>query len=98
MPDEQVILCHRCGRELHPGEGNFYVVAILAVADAAPPVITDEDLRRDLDQEMRRLIALAAGRGVGELMDQVYRRMTLHLCAPCYEGWIEDPAGRISGQ
>jgi hypothetical protein len=28
-----------------------------------------------------------------ELCDQVYRRVTLHLCRACYEPWIENPAG-----
>ena len=27
-----------------------------------------------------------------ELMDQVYRRLTIHLCGDCYRVWIEDPA------
>jgi len=26
-------------------------------------------------------------------MDQVYRRMTIHLCRKCYIVWIENPSG-----
>jgi hypothetical protein len=26
-----------------------------------------------------------------ELMDQVFRRLTIHLCGTCYRQWIEDP-------
>jgi hypothetical protein len=26
-------------------------------------------------------------------MDQVYRRLVLYLCAPCYRVWIENPTG-----
>ena len=29
-----------------------------------------------------------------ELIDQVYRRLTIHLCEPCYRQWIENPAGK----
>ena len=28
-----------------------------------------------------------------ELLDQVHRRLVLHLCGPCYGQWIEDPVG-----
>ena len=27
-------------------------------------------------------------------MDEVRRRLVLHLCGPCYRQWIEDPTGR----
>jgi len=26
-------------------------------------------------------------------MDQVYRRLVLYLCGPCYREWIEKPTG-----
>jgi hypothetical protein len=26
-----------------------------------------------------------------EAMDQVYRRVTVYLCGPCYRRWIENP-------
>jgi hypothetical protein len=28
-----------------------------------------------------------------EALDQVYRRLTIHLCTACYRQWIENPAG-----
>ena len=37
------LFCHRCGRMLKPGQADFYVVRIDAVADPAPPVIEDEE-------------------------------------------------------
>ena len=36
------VLCHRCGVELTPGAGNFYVVCIEAFADPSPPIISAE--------------------------------------------------------
>jgi hypothetical protein len=36
--------CRRCGRELHPGRGELYVVSVLAVADPYPPIFTEEDI------------------------------------------------------
>jgi hypothetical protein len=78
---------------LEPGTGSFYVVRIEAFADPTPPEITIDDLSRDLDAEIERLIERAQELSEAEMMDQVYRRLTLLLCWPCYRHWIEDPVG-----
>ena len=91
--EDTVLLCHRCGAELTPGQGDFYVVRILAVADPTPPTLTPEDLQADLDKRIAELVDQAAGMSESELMDQVYRRLTIHLCGRCYAEWIENPAG-----
>lgn len=92
--DDEPLLCHRCADELRPGEGNFYVVRIEAVADPTPPNISAEDLARDFEAELERIFEQMRDASPQELMDQVYRRMTIHLCGRCYSEWIEDPAGR----
>lgn len=84
-------LCHRCLAELTPGRSDLYVVRIEAVADPSPPVITDEDLNRDLDAEINRLVNSLKSISAQEAMDQVYRRVTIVLCNACYKTWIEDP-------
>lgn len=89
-----VLFCHRCGAELTPGEGNFYVVMIEAFADPTPPKISQEDLEDiDINAEIEKIIEQARGMSQAELMDQVYRKMTIYLCACCYADWIENPAG-----
>ena len=94
MSDERPLLfCHRCGVELTPGEGSFYVVHIEAFADPTPPEITAADLAGDIEGEIERAIEAARGLSGPELADQVHRRLTIHLCAPCYAAWIENPAG-----
>ncbi len=95
MADEEDIplLCHRCGAPLAPGKGNFYVVRILAVADPHPPVLDEEDLERDLEEEMEELLDELDDVSEQEAADQVFRRLTIHLCTTCYEQWIENPAG-----
>ena len=87
------LLCHRCGAELTPGEGNFYVVNIEAVADPTPPNISPGDLYADMDAEIRKILEQVRNMPESELRDQVYRRLTIHLCGSCYADWIEDPAG-----
>ncbi len=90
---DDTLLCHRCGRGLQPGAGNFYVVRIEAMADPTPPSFSSaEMLHSNPAAEIEALIAEMADSSPRELMDQVHRRVTIHLCLRCYEGWIEDPA------
>ena len=90
--DSSPVLCHRCGLDLHPGSGDFYVVRIEAFADPFPPVIED-DPNRDNRREIERLVEELGELSPQEAMDQVYRRLTLCLCTPCYRRWIENPVG-----
>ena len=91
--DYPPLLCHRCGEELRPGEGNFYVVRIEAFADPTPPTISSEDLQRDIESEIDRLIREMNNLSDQEIMDQVYRKLTIYLCNACCQEWIEDPTG-----
>jgi hypothetical protein len=65
----------------------------VAVADPAPPVFTDDDLAIDFDEEFKRLAEVTSHLSAQEAIDQVYRRLVLALCIPCYARWIENPAG-----
>lgn len=87
------LFCARCLKPLTAGRGEFYVVWIDAVADPTPPEFTDEDLKRDVRREIAQLLARLEGCSERELMDQVLRRTTIHLCTTCFAPWIEDPAG-----
>ena len=91
--NELPLFCQRCGAELEPGQGEFYVVRIEALADPTPPSITVEDLQRDIAGEIERLLATMRDLSEQEAMDQVYRKMTLYLCNQCYRRWIERPVG-----
>ncbi|MHC4413965.1 MAG: hypothetical protein ACYS0G_01645 [Planctomycetota bacterium] len=87
------LLCHRCAAELIPGEASFYVVRIEAFADPTPPSLSLDEPLTEISAEIDRLIERARDMSEQELMDQVYRRLTLFLCIPCYQNWIERPAG-----
>ena len=87
------IACRRCGRELHPGKGDLYVISVLAIADPSPPVFTEEDLTEDIGAEILRLTAQLNRIDAEQVQDQVYRRLVLHLCSSCYQKWIQDPTG-----
>jgi len=88
------LFCHCCGAILTPGKADFYVVRIEAMADPTGPNISAEELARtDPAKEIDRLIDQMRDIPEQELMDMVYRRLTIHLCGPCYREWIENPAG-----
>ncbi len=91
--DDTPILCARCGADLQPGSGNFFVVRIEAFADPSPPTISEEELNRDHRAEIERLIDQMRELSEREISEQVHRRLILHLCGPCYRQWIEDPVG-----
>jgi hypothetical protein len=86
-------MCHRCGRTLTPGTGSFYIVRVEAFADPTPPAVDDDEASAATIAEYEMLLARMAGMSERELMDQVYRRLTLTLCTPCYQEWIERPTG-----
>jgi hypothetical protein len=87
------LFCARCAAELQPGAGDFYRIHIEAVADPSPPILPSELSAPDLRQEIDELLARMEGLSEREAMDQVYRRLTLYLCTPCYRQWIENPTG-----
>ena len=93
MDADLPLICLRCGAELEPGKGNFYVVRIEAFADPTPPRITAQDLAEDINAEIERLIEQMRDVSEHDLMDQVCRRLTLHLCGRCYHQWIDNPTG-----
>jgi hypothetical protein len=93
-PAEAHLFCHRCGRQLHAGQGDWYVVRIEAMADPSPPRLTAEEIAElDVNAEFSRLFEQMSHMTERELLEQVHRRVTIHLCAPCYADWIENPAG-----
>lgn len=88
------LLCHRCGAILSPGDGSFYIIKIEAFADPTPPDLSSQDLsERDLLREIDDLIDDVNELSAQELMDQVYRKLTMLLCRRCYDSWITNPAG-----
>ncbi len=91
--EASVLLCARCCAELTPGKGDFYVVMIEAMADPSPPDFSEEDMVRDHKAEIHRLIGQMHELSERELLDQVHRRLVIHMCGPCYRQWIEDPVG-----
>jgi len=92
MTTDEPLLCARCLKTLETGRGEFYLVKIEAVADPTPPEITAGDLRRDSRRDWREILAALSDVSPQEALDQVFRRVVIHLCNSCYQDWIENPA------
>lgn len=86
-----LLWCDRCGRELRPGTGDFYLVRIEALADPTPPSFSQDDLAHDPKAEIARLLEQMRDLTEQQAVDQVYRRLNLYLCGPCYRHWIDNP-------
>lgn len=93
MNDTDPVVCHRCGSLMKPGGPLFYVVRIEAFPIPELPPQTMADLETDFDEELARIVEEAGRMSSQELMDQVYRKLLIHLCPQCYCSWIEDPVG-----
>ena len=91
--DQRDLACHRCGALLKLGDGSFYIVRIEAFADPTPPAFDWDESPTDIAAEWETLLDQLRELSEQELMDQVYRKLTLHLCAGCHRKWIENPMG-----
>jgi len=97
--EPEAVFCSRCGGTLRPGRDPFHIVYIKAVADPTPPTLELDERgeARDPDappgETLQDLLAALEGLSEREMLDQVYRHVTLHLCRRCFSGWIENPAG-----
>ena len=95
MTDDTVLpLCARCLKTLKPGSGNFFQIEIHAVADPASPEITESPSLEAIRQEIQSQLSQLEQLSPQEAMDQIQRRVTMHLCNPCFQDWIEHPAGK----
>jgi len=93
MYERESLLCSRCLKTVQAGRGEFYVVTIEAVADPTPPSFSGEELAGDYRADWREIVAALKDTSPQEALDQVYRRLVIHLCNECYRDWIENPAG-----
>ena len=79
----QGLSCDRCGKSLLVDEEIRYLARIEITAAYDPPELVREDLERDFDAEIRRLVrAMEAGdaRAMAEEVSIVRR---FDLCPPC---------------
>jgi len=87
------LFCDRCLKGLTPGNGEFYLIQIEAVADPTPPSLIEHARSADITSELNELVSQMGDLSPQEAMDQVHRKLTIQLCVSCYRDWIENPTG-----
>lgn len=67
--------CDGCGMDLAKDGSNHFIVKIEAFAAAGKTEFTEEDLQRDHQAELSRLIKKLEAQSPDEIEDQVYRAL-----------------------
>ena len=98
IPTAHVLPCARCGVLRDRGRDEGYFVEVRAVADAAAPVFTVEDLERDTARAIDDLLRQIRSMSEAQLERQVYARTLHFLCPGCYSAWFADPFGAAHGR
>ena len=83
--------CDGCGLDLARNGSNHYIVKIEAFAAAGRLEFTEQDLQRDHQAEMRRVLAELEKKSPDEIEDQVYRALRYDLCPACHRRFLEHP-------
>lgn len=83
-------ICDRCGRFIEEGELR-YVARIQVYAASDPLEITIEDLMRDHQAEIDRLIEQCEGLTEEELMRDVHVEFQFDLCRRCQKAYVSAP-------
>lgn len=88
-------LCDRCLKELVGGRGEFYEIDIDAKVDSSPPILdSPAKLDRDeMDLQWGKVIKQLESIPQVDAENQVHCRRRILLCSPCFQVWIENPAG-----
>lgn len=82
------LTCDVCGKTLLLDEEVRYIVNIEVFAAYDPMEITDADLKRDLEKELRDLVKRMETMDPEKAQDSVYRRFRFHLCPACQKEYL----------
>jgi hypothetical protein len=88
-------LCDRCLKELVSGRGEFYEIQIEAMVDSSPPILDAPSslTQEELDLRWGKLVEQLESTPQVDAENQVHCRRRILLCAGCFPGWIDNPAG-----
>jgi hypothetical protein len=80
--------CDRCGKSLLIDEEVRYLARVEVVAAYDPPELTRQDLERDFDAEIRRLVRAMEEGDAREMAEQVAAVRRFDLCPPCRAAFL----------
>ena len=87
--------CAGCGLDLQTDGSNHYILKMEAFAAAGRLEFTDQDLQRDHQAEIRRVIAELENHSPDDIEDQVYRSLRFDLCPGCHGRFLASPLGGL---
>lgn len=87
--------CDGCGLDLERDGSNHYILKMEAFAAAGRLDFSREEVERDHEAEMKRLIAELEKRSPDELEDQVYRNLRFDLCPECHRQFLLSPLAAL---
>jgi len=90
--------CDGCGERLQEDGSNHYILRIEAFAAAGKLEFTEQDLRKDHETEIRRLLADLERRSLDAIEDQVYRLLRFDLCPACHRKFLALPLAVLGHQ
>ena len=85
------ISCDRCDKGLLIDEDVRYEVRIEVKAAYDPMEVSEEDLARDHESEMKKLLERMKKMTTQEAQDQVYCTFRYDLCLPCQKLYLKSP-------
>ncbi|MBN2560108.1 MAG: hypothetical protein JXQ75_04185 [Phycisphaerae bacterium] len=88
--------CDGCGLDLESNGANHYILKIEAFAAAGKLEFTQQDLNRDHEAEIRRVIADLKNHSPDDIEDQVYRSLRYDLCPACHRRFLALPLAGLS--
>lgn len=90
--------CDGCGIDLAKDGSDHFIVKVEAFAAAGKTEFATEDLRRDHEAELTRLIDKLEAQSPDEIEDQVYRALRLDLCPGCHRRFLDAPLAGVKAK
>lgn len=85
--------CDGCGMDLEPDGSNHFILRIEAFAAAGKIEFTKQDVERNHEAEIRRLLSELEEQDPDTIEDQVYRLIRYDLCPTCHRRFLDSPLG-----
>ncbi|MCI0685561.1 MAG: hypothetical protein L0Y71_25965 [Gemmataceae bacterium] len=86
--------CDLCGKELHPGEDEHYVVKIEAFSAQDPNQLVESDLDDDHMEAVSALLQELEDADADVELPEVSQHLRYDLCCECHRRFLRDPLGK----
>lgn len=88
--------CDGCGDDLPRDGSNHFILKIEAFAAAGKLEFTKQDIEKDHEAEIRRVLSQLEGHSHDDIEDQIYRALRYDLCPTCHRRFLAEPLAAAS--